>query len=206
MNKFDENKSIKNCSTWIKNRRLRNNCQNINTTVSFDAFNIPSDHKREPVKLSTDDLNLNSECQLLDSSIDVTRRERIDRYKEERRQALRERFKTTKCTLNDDDVIKRLRAKTFKTSDENTEDKTYLNTTEKNLVKISSYNDREILTNNTEKKNWYTRSLERRKNTDGKNIGLVASRVNQLIENSGMATDNNNQSILKKNIDTSSIR
>ncbi|XP_050540334.1 GTPase-activating protein CdGAPr [Daktulosphaira vitifoliae] len=206
MYKFDVNKSMKNCPTWIKNRRLRNNCQKINTIVSSDTFNMPSDDKIKQVTVFENVINLDSEYHMFESSsdIDTLRRERIDRYKEERRQALRERFKTTECTLNDDDVIKRLRAKTLKTLDENTDDKSYLNTLEKNLVKITSYNEQENLTSNTEKKDWYTRSLERQKNIGGKNIGFVKLRVNQLIENSNISTDNNNQSILKTNIDTSS--
>ncbi|XP_050422799.1 GTPase-activating protein CdGAPr isoform X2 [Adelges cooleyi] len=203
LNKFDTNKSNKSCPTWMKNRRLRNNCQNINATVSLDAFNFPLDVQNlERVRTSPNLISLESGCQKSDSSCDMeaTRRERIERYKEERRLALRERFKAAESTSYDDEDIKRLRAKSLKSPEESSDNKfsKSFNTQQKRLGRfISCYDEREKLTSNVELADWHTRSLERKKNYREETIGLVASRVNQLIGSTKSSDNNDNQNSLK---------
>lgn len=170
------------------------------STVSLDAFNFPTDIPNlERVKTSPNLISSEIRCQKSEMSIDTdaTRRERIDRYKEERRQALRERFKTSESILHDDDIIKRLRAKTLKSPDECTENN--INTSikqPKHLVKIITYDERDTLSVDPKQKEWYTQSLERKKCAKKETKGLVASRVNQLI---GCTTSDeiNNKSTLK---------
>lgn len=205
LNKFDSNKSPKNSSTWIKNRRLRNNCQHVTSTVSLDAFNFPIDNQNlERVNTSPNLISSGISCQKSDSSndTDATRRERIDRYKEERRQALRERFKISESIQYDDDIIKRLRAKTLKSPDECTE--TNINTSikqPKHLVKIITYDERDTLSIDPEQKEWYTQSLERKKCSKKETKGLVASRVNQLTGCKTSSDEINNKSTLKTKTD-----
>lgn len=184
LNKFNSNKS-KNCSAWIKSRRLRNNCQHITTTVSLDAFNFPTDNQNlERVKTSPNLISTDNRCQNSDVSndMDATRRERIDRYKEERRLALRERFKTSESTSYDDEMIKRLRAKSLKSPVECPEKN--INTSikqPKHFVKITTYDERTILSAESEQKEkWCTQSLERNRCAKKDAVGLVAARVNQL--------------------------
>jgi len=185
LNKFSSNKSSKNSSTWIKNRRLRNNCQHVTSTVSLDAFNFLTDIQHlERVKTSPNLISsdISSQKSEISNEMDATRRERIDRYKEERRLALRERFKTTESTPYDDDLIKRLRAKSLKSPDECTDN--IINTSikqPKRLVRITTYDERDTLSSDSGHNEWYTQSLERKKNYNKETKGLVASRVNQLI-------------------------
>ncbi|XP_022180815.1 GTPase-activating protein CdGAPr isoform X2 [Myzus persicae] len=205
LSKFDSNKSPKNSSTWIKNRRLRNNCQHVTSTVSLDAFNFPTDNQNlERVKTSPNLISSEISCQKSEMPIDMdaTRRERIERYKEERRQALRERFKTSESIPYDDDIIKRLRAKTLKSPDECTENN--INTSikqPKHLVKIITYDERDTLSIDPEKKEWYTQSLERKKCAKKETKGLVASRVNQLIGCTTSSDEINNKTALKTKTD-----
>lgn len=178
------NKSVK-TATWIKNRRLRNNCQHVTSTVSLDAFNFPTDGQHlERVRTSPNLISLDISCQKSEifNDMDATRRERIDRYKEERRLALRERFKISESTLCDDDIIKRLRAKSLKSPDECTDN--IMNTSFKQprrIVRITTYDERDIIPCDSGQKEWYTQSLERKKCAKAETKGLVASRVNQLI-------------------------
>uniref|UniRef100_A0A2H8TGS3 GTPase-activating protein CdGAPr n=1 Tax=Melanaphis sacchari TaxID=742174 RepID=A0A2H8TGS3_9HEMI len=205
LNKFDSNKSPKNSSTWIKNRRLRNNCQHVTSTVSLDAFNFPIDNQNlERVNTSPNLISSVNSFQKSDSSndMDATRRERIDRYKEERRQALRERFKISESVQYDDDIIKRLRAKTLKSPDECTE--TNINKSiiqPKHLVKIITYDERDNLSIDPEQKEWYTQSLERKKCSKKETKGLVASRVNQLTGYKTSSDEINNKNTLKTKTD-----
>lgn len=197
-NKFDFSKS-KNSAVWMKNRRLRNNCQVVTTTVSLDAFNFPTNSQNlERVKTSPNLQSSDISCQKSESSneIDATRRERIDRYKEERRLALRERFKISESVQNDDEIIKRLRAKSLKSPDEYTNNNSNtFNKQPKHLVKITTYDERNINSTDCGKKEWFTRSLER-KQCDKKEIkGLVASRVNQLIGFTTSSDEIDNQNI-----------
>lgn len=115
--------------------------------------------------------------------MDATRRERIDRYKEERRLALRERFKTSESTPYDDEMVKRLRAKSLKSPVECIEKD--INTSikqPKHFVKITTYNERNIVPADSEQKEeWCTQSLERKRCAKKETVGLVAARVNQLI-------------------------
>lgn len=209
INKFDS-KSPKNSSTWIKNRRLRNNCQHVTSTVSLDAFNFPIDkQKLERVKTSPNLISSEMRCHKSEVSndIDATRRERIDRYKEERRQALRERFKTSESVAYDDEIIKRLRAKTLKSPDECTEN--VINTSikqPKRLVKIITYDERDTLTIDPEQKEWYTQSLERKRCAKKETKGLVASRVNQLIGCTTSSDEVNNKNPLKTKTDKPSSK
>lgn len=176
----------KNNTTWIKNQYMRNNCQHVTTTVSLDAFSFPTDNQNlERVKTSPNLIFSNaSSSQKSEISIDmdVTRRERIDRYKEERRLALRERFKTSESVLYDDEIIIRLKAKSLKSPDECTDSNICTSTRQpKHLVKITTYDERVSVTNDSGQKEWYTRSLERKNCAKRETKGLVASRVNQLI-------------------------
>lgn len=203
--KFDANKSPKHCSAWIKNRRLRNNCQHVTSTVSLDAFSFPIDNKNlERVKTSPNLLGSDVNCQKSDISndVDIMRRERIERYKEERRIALRERFKSTEINPYDDEIIKRLRAKTLKSPDECTDDSsTNLYSKQPNrLVKITTYNERDDMSSDSGQKEWYTQSLERQKFNKNKSKGLVACRVNQLIESTTTSDVINDQNTTIKTI------
>lgn len=183
-----------------KNRRQRNNCQLVSTTVSLDAFNFPTDNPNlERVKTSPNLQNSVTSCQKPDVSndTDATRRERIDRYKEERRLALRERFKTSESILTDDETVKRLRAKSLKSPDELPDSNTSTSIKQpKRLVKITTYNDRDTISLDSGQKEWYTRSLERKQYVKKETKGLVASRVNQLI-GCTTSSDEINQSIVK---------
>lgn len=185
LNKFNSNKSPKNCSTWIKNRRLRNNCQHVTTAVSLDAFSFPTNNQTlERVKTSPNLIIPDMSCQKSEISLDmdVMRRERIDRYKEERRLALRERFKTSESVPYDDDIIKRLKAKSLKSPDECIDKNINSSIKQpKRIVKITTYDERDTVSPYSGQKEWYTRSLERKKYAVQENKGLVASRVNQLI-------------------------
>lgn len=169
---------------WIKNRRLRNNCQHVTSAVSLDAFSFPTDNQNlERVKTSPNLINSVIRCQKPEISIDMdaTRRERIDRYKEERRLALRERFKTSESVPYDDEIIKRLRAKSLKSPDECNDNNIDTSIKQpKHLVKITTYDERNTMGDSGQKE-WYTRSLERKKHDKQETKGLVASRVNQLI-------------------------
>lgn len=204
LNKFDANKSPKHCSAWIKNRRLRNNCQHVTSTVSLDAFSFPTDNTNlERVKTSPNLIGSDISCQKSDISndVDIMRRERIERYKEERRIALRERFKTTEVNPYDDEIIKRLRAKTLKSPDECTEsDINSYSKQPKHLVKITTYNERDDVSGDSEQKEWYTQSLERKKPTKNEPKGLVASRVNQLIGSTTSSDGINDQNTTLKTI------
>lgn len=188
----------------IKSRRLRNNCQHVTTTVSLDAFSFPSDNQNlERVKTSPNLISSDISSQKSDNSseMDLTRRERIDRYKEERRIALRERFKTSESVLHDDDIIKRLKAKSLKSPDECTDKNSNVSIKPKRLVKISSYDKRDIVSSDSGQKEWYTRSLERNKCTKIETKGLVASRVNQLIgftSSDGINNENAFKTVLEK--------
>jgi len=114
--------------------------------------------------------------------MDATRRERIDRYKEERRLALRERFKTSESIPYDDDIIKRLRAKSLKSPDECTDNIINASIKQpKRLVRITTYDERDIISSDSGQNEWYTQSLERKKCAKRETKGLVASRLNQLI-------------------------
>lgn len=206
LNKFDSSKSSKNSSTWIKNRRMRNNCQHVTTTVSLDAFSFPTDNQNlERVKTSPNLIFSNaSSSQKSETSIDmdVTRRERIDRYKEERRLALRERFKTSESVLYDDEIIIRLRAKSLKSPDECTDNNICTSTRQpKHLVKITTYDERVTVSDVPVQKEWYTRSLERKNGAKKDTKGLVASRVNQLIGSTNSSDVINNQNTSKPIID-----
>lgn len=184
LNKVDLDKSPKKCSDWIKNRRLRNNCQIVSTTGSLDAINFPTDNQNlKCVKTFSNLQNSDNSCQKseLSSDMDITRRERIDRYKEERRLALRERFKIPESEQNDDDIVKRLRAKSLKSPDECIDSINILTKQPKRLVKITTYDERSLVSVDSEPKEWYTRSLERKQCANKEMKGLVASRVNQLI-------------------------
>lgn len=202
MTKIDSNES-KSCSTSRKNRRLCNNCHHVTTTVSLDAFSFPSDGenlecvKTSPNLISSD---INSQKSDVSSEIDATRRERIDRYKEERRLALRERFKTSESVPYDDDITKRLRAKSLKSPDECTDKNNDVSIKPKRLVKISTYDKRDIQSSDSGQKEWYTRSLERNKCAKIETKGLVASRVNQLI---GFTSSDgiDNQNVFKRILD-----
>lgn len=204
LNKFDANKSPKHCSAWIKNRRLRNNCQHVTSTVSLDAFSFPTDNTNlERVKTSPNLIGSDISGQKSDISndVDIMRRERIERYKEERRIALRERFKTTEVNPYDDEIIKRLRAKTLKSPDECTEsDINSYSKQPKHLVKITTYNERDDVSGDSEQKEWYTQSLERKKPTKNEPKGLVASRVNQLIGSTTSSDGINDQNTTLKTI------
>lgn len=201
MNKFSSNKSPKNNSTWIKNRRLRNNCQHVTTAVSLDAFSFPTANQTlERVKTSPNLIISDTSCQKseLPLDTDAMRRERIDRYKEERRLALRERFKLSESVPYDDEVIKRLRAKSLKSPDE-CNDKNINSSTKqpKRLVKITTYDERNTVSSYSDQKEWYTRSLERTKCAIQENKGIVASRVNQLIGCTTSSDGINNQNSFK---------
>lgn len=201
LNKFNSNKSPKNNSAWIKNRRLRNNCQHVTTAVSLDAFSFPTDNQTlERVKTSTNLIIPDTSCQKseLPLDTDVMRRERIDRYKEERRLALRERFKLSESAPYDDEIIKRLRAKSLKSPDECSDKNVNSSTKQpKRLVKITTYDERDIVSSYSDQKEWYTRSLERKKSAIQENKGLVASRVNQLIRCTTSSDGINNQNSFK---------
>lgn len=127
--------------------------------------------------------NSNISCQKseISSDTDITRRERINRYKEERRLALRERFKISESERNDDEIVKRLRAKSLKSPDECIDSTNMLTKQPKRLVKIRTYDDRDTVSADSEQKEWYTHSLERKQCANKEMKGLVASRVNQLI-------------------------
>lgn len=198
MNKFDSKKSP-HCSTWIKSRRLRNNCQQVTSTVSLDAFSFPTDNqnlervKTSPSLISSD---IGSQKSEICNDIDTTRRERIDRYKEERRLALRERFKTSESIPYDDEIINRLRAKSLKSPDEcNDNNISTSKKQSKHLVNITTYDQRNTILSG--QKEWYTRSLERKKCATEKTKGLVASRVNQLIGCTTSSDGINNQNMAK---------
>lgn len=203
MTKIDSNKS-ESCSTSIKNRRLRHNCQHVTNTVSLDAFSFPSDKQNlERVKTSPNLISsdINSQKSDISSEMDATRRERIDRYKEERRLALRERFKTSESVPYDDDIIKRLRAKSLKSPDECSDKNSNISIKPKRLVKISTYDKRDIVSTDSGQKEWYTRSLERNKCAKIETKGLVASRVNQLIgftSSDGINNQNSFKTVLDK--------
>lgn len=185
----------------MKNRRLRNNCQVVTTTVSLDAFNFPTNSQNlERVKTSPNLQSSDINCQKSESSneIDATRRERIDRYKEERRLALRERFKISESVQNDDEIIKRLRAKSLKSPDECSNNNSNTFTKQpKRLVKITTYDERNTNSTDCEKKEWFTRSLERKQCAKKEIKGLVASRVNQLIGFTTSSDEIDNQNIVK---------
>lgn len=138
--------------------------------------------------------------------IDATRRERIERYKEERRLALRERFKTPEGVLCDDETIKRLKAKSLKSPDEYSANIDVLIKQPKRLVKITTYEEREIATNNPRQKDWYTQSLERNKCVKNVTKGLVASRVNQLFKSTTSCDEVLNQPTLKTIADKSTSK
>lgn len=201
LNKFNSNKSPKNNSTWIKNRRLRNNCQHVTTAVSLDAFSFPTDNQTlERVKTSPNLIIPDTSCQKseLPLDTDAMRRERIDRYKEERRLALRERFKLSESAPYDDEIIKRLRAKSLKSPDECSDKNVNSSTKQpKRLVKITTYDERDLVSSYSDQKEWYTRSLERKKFAIQENKGLVASRVNQLIGCTTSSDGINNQNSFK---------
>ncbi|VVC43891.1 Hypothetical protein CINCED_3A017545 [Cinara cedri] len=199
--KLDSTKSSKNSSTWIKNRRMRNNCQHVTTTVSLDAFNFPTDSQNlERVKTSPNLIFSNassSQKSEVSIDIDVTRRERIDRYKEERRLALRERYKISESVLYDDEIIKRLRAKSLKSPDECTDFNITSTRQPKHFVKITTYDERVNVLDDSKQKEWYTRSLERKNCAKKETKGLVASRVNQLIGCTNSSDVINNQNTSK---------
>lgn len=200
LNKFSPNKS-KNSSIWIKNRRMRNNCQHVITAVSLDAFNFPTDEQTlERVKTSPNLVAPDTNCQKSEISLDMDamRRERIDRYKEERRLALRERFKLPESVPYDDEIIKRLKAKSLKSPDEcSIKDINTSTKQPKRLVKISTYDERDTVSSYSNQKEWYTRSLERKKCAIQENKGIVASRVNQLIGCTTSSDGINNQNSFK---------
>lgn len=187
------------CST-IKSKQLHNNCEQVTSTVSLDAFSFPTNNqnlehiKTLPSLINSDNGSKKSEtC----NDIDATRRERIDRYKEERRLALRERFKISESDPYDDEIINRLRAKSLKSPDECTENNiNKLIKQPKHLVNITTYDQRKKISNSG-KKEWYTRSLERKKCATEETKGLVASRVNQLIGCTTSSDGINNQNIAK---------
>lgn len=153
--------------------------------------------KTSPNLISSDNGSQKSEtC----SDIDATRRERIDRYKEERRLALRERFKISESDPYDDEIINRLRAKSLKSPDECNDNNINKSSKQpKHLVNITTYDQRNKISNSG-KKEWYTRSLERKKCATEETKGLVASRVNQLIGCTTSSDGINNQNISKTTI------
>lgn len=196
VNEFKPNISPKNCSASIKNQRQHNCCQHITTTTSLDAFNFPVDTKNlERVNTSPNLITSDINYQKYNISIDMdsTRRERIDRYKEERRLALRERFKISESVPYDDEIVKRLKVKSLKSPDECTEKNMNISIKpSKRLVKIIPYDEREKIPADSEKK-WHTHSLEREVNAKKETKSLIASRVNQLLcsTTSGVISDQN---------------
>lgn len=99
-------------------------------TTSLDASSFPSDNPPLTRVKTSPDLNLNQESQeqkTSDTSIDseAVRRERIEKYKEERRTFLRKKYRTDSFNNNDDkdeEMIRRLKAKANLRSLENAED------------------------------------------------------------------------------------
>lgn len=100
-------------------------------TTSLDASSFPSDNNPPLTRVKTSpDLNLNQESQgqkMSDAGADseAIRRERIEKYKEERRTFLRKKYRTDSFNNNDDkdeEMIRRLKAKANLRSLENAED------------------------------------------------------------------------------------
>lgn len=100
-------------------------------TTSLDASSFPSDNTPLTRVKTSPDLNQNQECpqnqKVADSSVDsdAIRRERIEKYKEERRTFLRKKYRTDSFNNNDDkdeEMIRRLKAKANVRSSENNEE------------------------------------------------------------------------------------
>lgn len=99
-------------------------------TTSLDASSFPSDNPPLARVKTSPDLNQNQEPQQLkqtEASLDseAVRRERIEKYKEERRTFLRKKYRTDSFNNNDDkdeEMIRRLKAKANVRSSESGED------------------------------------------------------------------------------------
>lgn len=99
-------------------------------TTSLDASSFPSDNPPLARVKTSPDLNQNQEPQQqkqVETSLDseAVRRERIEKYKEERRTFLRKKYRTDSFNNNDDkdeEMIRRLKAKANVRSTESGED------------------------------------------------------------------------------------
>lgn len=89
-------------------------------TTSLDGSNFPCDSPQLPRVKTSPDLNQNQEEPVIESKAEenpdteAVRRERIEKYKEERRSFLRKKYRTDSFNNNDDrddEMIRRLKAK-----------------------------------------------------------------------------------------------
>lgn len=144
MSKFEWSSSEKDSlPPCLKARLSRQNSRDntLTLTTSLDASSFPSDNTPLTRVKTSPDLNQNQESpqnkKLSSSNLDsdAVRRERIEKYKEERRTFLRKKYRTDSFNNNDDkdeEMIRRLKAKANVRSSENNEE---------NLLNLSDKKD-----------------------------------------------------------------